>query len=133
MSDISMKEFVDALNAHTKALNAHTAEISKLAGGGSKSGGGSAGSSTKADAGATKKKKGPTLEDVQAQFGDFMSVTDKAERKERSMWLKKLCAEYEVERISEVDANKYGEVLERLKAKIAGEDEEEDDGGEAVI
>lgn len=126
MSDVSMNEFVTALNAHTKALNAHTAELAKI-GGASKSG-----ASTGGKTNTSSKKSGPSLEDVQAKFGDYMSVTDKAVRKERSAWLKALCAKYKVERISEVAEDKYGAVLSALEKRIESEESggDEDEGDE---
>lgn len=121
-----------AIEALTAAIEANTEIHKKVlaalqkAGGASTSSTASAGTKPAGD----KPKKGPTVEDIQAAFGDYLSVTDKAELKERKANVAKINNHFEVERITKADPSKFKEALALLKKFIDGEDpfEEEGDG-----
>lgn len=130
-----MASFETTIAAHTEALNQHTEALRdfiKVAGNGA-----SASSKTTAKEADTKaagtkaagtKKKGVTLDTIKEKFGEYLNITDKAERKERLANVTKINEKFGVERISEVDAENYEEAIRLLNGFINGEDLTEEDG-----
>jgi len=129
---------IEALNGHTAALNAFV-----KAGGGKASTGGTTAAADKPK--ATNKPKAITLETLQDRFGEYMSVTDKDERKARKAKIQTINDHFGVERVSLVEPEFYEEALGYLdqleagKAKIkfaakpdTGEDDDDNAGASPI-
>lgn len=145
--DMSLEE---ALAANTAAVTKHTAALEKFMAQG-KAGGASAGGAA-ADKGGDKpgkaetnktNKKAVTLEDIQNEAGEYMTVSDADERKKRKANIAKINEHFGVERISHVDASDYEEAIGYLRLYAAGKkvqfkerpeaDATDEDEGDAAI
>lgn len=124
----------EALNAHAKALNAFVAA--------SKSGTTAGADKPKATASADKPKattkKAVTKDQLTAAFGEYLSVKDKDEKKERAANVVAITKHFQAERISTIDESEYGAALAFLKQFEAGENPfaeegDEDEGDSSLV
>jgi hypothetical protein len=115
-----------ALDAHSKALNDFVANSGGKPSTGSTAGA-ATGTGTKAT-GAGTKKKGPTIDDIQAAFGDYMKVGDVEVRKERKGHVVNIAGKFGAERATLIDPKHFEEALALLKAYQDGEDPFAEDG-----
>lgn len=116
--EAAIAKLTEAVEANTKAL---------LGGGGASTGGtkpaGSKPAGTK-PSGTTKKteKKGPSADDLASAFGEYLKTGDKDERAEAKANVKKIIDHFEVDRITNLDAENYQEALDLLAQFKDGED-----------
>lgn len=120
----------------TAATLAHTAALNSFlkAGGKAPAAGATTAAAGTKPAAATKpaatKPKGPTLEDIQTRFGDYMSVQDKAVRAERKTHVLNIAGKFGAERATAIEAEHWVEALELLSQYEAGEDPFDTDGAD---
>lgn len=125
----AIADLTAATLAHTAALNSFL----KAGGKATPAAGATTAAAGKPAAAAAKpaaKAKGPTLEDIQTRFGDYMSVQDKAVRAERKVHVLNIAGKYGAERATAIEAEHYAEALELLAQYEAGEDPFADEAGD---
>jgi len=117
----------EALTKNTAAIEAHTAALLSLGGkaAAGKPAGAAAGAGKPAGAAAgktTAKPKAPTIEDIRAKFGGYLSTKDKDIRAVRLEQVAAINAHFGVSKASDLDPTLFAEALGYLKTY--------EDGGE---
>lgn len=129
-----MEQFIAALNRHSDVMEKF---VAKEAGAKAAATPGAAAGAAKPAAAAAKpaaakpKATGPTLEEMQAKFGEYLSVQDKAVRAERKGHIANIAAHWGVERATLVPEANWPEALELLAQYEAGKDPFAQAGDEA--
>lgn len=145
-----LEEKIDTLIASIDKLTVALAPLAKAAGGAAAAAGkpaGAAAGTTKpagaaagkpAGAKTTGKPKAPTIEDIRAKFGGYLSTKDKALRDVRLEQVAAINAHFGVAKASDLDPTLFAEALGYLAEYEAGRepefaqaDEAEEDEGEA--
>lgn len=130
------EQLIEALNRHSAALETFNKNTAKGGTAGGASGGSTGGGASTGNK-ANNKPKGPTLEDIQAKFGEYMSIQDKTERNRRKEIVLKIAGKFDADRATNIAPKHFEEALELLEAYKNGEDpladgDGEDDGGSPI-
>jgi hypothetical protein len=127
-----LEQHIAALNRHSEALEKFVAATAKSGAGAAT--GGSAGASTggTASTGTKNKAAGPTLQDIQDKFGEYMSIQDKTVRATRKGHVLNIAGKFGADRATNIPPAHFKEALELLAAYEAGKDPfaSEGDAGE---
>ena len=122
-----MASLEEALAANTAAVLAHTAMLAKLGGAAAAAKPAAAAAAKPAAAtkpAATAKPKAPTIEDIRAKFGGYLSTKDADLKAVRMEQVAQINAHFGVAKASDLDASLFAEALGYLAEFEAGREPE---------
>lgn len=117
MSNNIHQDLIDALNRHSSALEGFIAATKGTAASGKA---GTTAAATKPAGKAAPKAKTLTVEDIKSAFAPYLSVSDKAVRAENIANVTAITEYFGVDRVTNLDEDKFAEALHYLSLYKAG-------------